>query len=136
MDNFCIYYDVRSCSERWPNSCGNLLWTINWPAYAHTEKVRQNTVGSAIAGAGNSGVTKSREQLEQWMSETNSLLHKRLRDRAIKRRTLRALTLTSFILIVATEIAPNADGQVVLGAFLGIALYHFSIELENLKDSE
>ena len=81
-------------------------------------------------------MTKSREQLEQWMSETNSLLHKRLRNRAIKRRTLRALALTSFILIVATEIAPNADGQVVFGAFLGIALYHFSIELENLKDSE
>ena len=81
-------------------------------------------------------MTKSREQLEQWMSETNSLLHKRLRNKVIKRRTLRALALTSFILIVATEIAPNADGQVVFGAFLGIALYHFSIELENSKDSE
>ncbi|KGG23258.1 MULTISPECIES: hypothetical protein [unclassified Prochlorococcus] len=81
-------------------------------------------------------MTKSREQLEQWMSETNSLLHKRLRNRAIKRRILRAFALTSFILIVAAEIATNADGRVVFGAFLGIALYHFSIELENLKDSE
>ncbi|KGG25277.1 putative Carbohydrate phosphorylase [Prochlorococcus sp. MIT 0702] len=70
------------------------------------------------------------------MSETNSLLHKRLRNRAIKRRILRAFALTSFILIVAAEIATNADGRVVFGAFLGIALYHFSIELENLKDSE
>jgi len=43
---------------------------------------------------------------------------------------------TIFILIVAIEITTNADGQVVFGAFLGIALYHFSIELENLKDSE
>ena len=136
MDNFCIYHDARSCSQRWPNSCRNLLWTIDWPAYAHTEKVRQNTVGSAITGSGNSGVTQSREQFEQWMSETNSLLHKRLRNKAIKRRTLRALMLTIFILIVAIEIASKADGQFALGAFLGIALYHLSIELENLKDCE
>ena len=81
-------------------------------------------------------MTKSREQLEQWMSETNSLLHKRLRNKAIKRRTLRTLMLTIFILIVAIEIASKADGQFALGAFLGIALYHLSIELENLKDSE